>query len=50
MTEIVEPEPEFRSLTEGPLLAALDDPDPANPIAVEIARLVAGYTKNFGAM
>jgi hypothetical protein len=47
MTEIVAPKPEFLSLTEAAVLAALDDPDPTNPIAVEIARLVAAYTKNF---
>ena len=45
MTEIVAPKPEFLSLTEAALLAALGDP--ANPIAVEITRLVTAYTKNF---
>ena len=43
----VEPKPEFRSLSEEAVLAALEDPDPANPIAVEVARLIAGYTANF---
>lgn len=47
MTEIAEPKPEFRSVTKEAVLAALDDPDPANPIAVEIARLVTAYTRNF---
>jgi len=47
MTEIVEPRPEFRSVTKDALLAALDDPDPANPIAAGIARLVTAYTINF---
>jgi hypothetical protein len=44
MTEIVESEPQFRSLTEDAVLAALNDPDAANPIACEIIRLVAAYT------
>jgi hypothetical protein len=30
-------------------MAALDDPDPGNPIAVEVARLIEGYTENFRA-
>ncbi len=46
MTEIVAPKPQFLSLTEQAVLAALDDPDPANPIACEIARLVTAYTRN----
>jgi hypothetical protein len=29
------------------VLAALGDPDPANPIAVESTRLVTAYAKNF---
>jgi hypothetical protein len=45
----VEAKPEFRPLAESPVLATLDDPDPANPIAVEISRLVTAYTKNFSA-
>jgi hypothetical protein len=47
MTEIVEAEPQFRSFAEDAVLAALDDPDPANPIAVEIACLMTAYTNNF---
>ncbi len=47
MTEIVAPKREFLSLTEAAVLAALADPDSANPIAVEIARLLTAYTKNF---
>jgi hypothetical protein len=49
MTEPVEPKPEFRSLTEDAVLTALRDPDSANPIAVEVARLIQGYTSNFDA-
>jgi hypothetical protein len=49
MTESVEPKPEFRSLTEHAVVAALHDPDPANPIAIEVARLIHGYTSNFHA-
>jgi hypothetical protein len=47
MTETVEPKPEFRSLPEAAVVAALQDPDPANPIAIEVARLIDGYTSNF---
>lgn len=47
MTEIVAPKPEFLCLTEQAVLAALDDRDPANPITIEVARLVTGYTSNF---
>ena len=49
MTEPVEPKPEFRSLTKDAVLTALRDPDPANPIAVEVARLIDGYISNFDA-
>ena len=38
---------EFRGLEESSIVKALDDPDPANPIAVEVARLVEAYTQNF---
>ena len=41
----VEPKPEFRLLSEDTVLAALAAP--TNPVAVEVARLVAGYTANF---
>jgi hypothetical protein len=47
MTETVEPKPEFRSLAEDAVAAALQDRDLANPIAVEVARLIVGYTRNF---
>ena len=47
MTEPVEPQAEFLSLTEHAVIAALNDPNPANPIAVEIARLIAAYSSNF---
>ena len=43
---LVQPRPEFRNLTKSAVLAALDDPDPKNPIAVEVARLIAAYTDN----
>jgi len=49
MTEPIEPKPEFRLLAENAVIAALQDPDPANPIAVEVARLIDGYTRNFQA-
>ena len=50
MAVLVEPHPEFCSLTEAEIERALADPDPGNPIAVEIARLVHGYTANFQAL
>jgi hypothetical protein len=46
---IVSPAPQFTSLTEAEVMAALNDPDPGNPIAVELARLIEGYTDNFRA-
>jgi hypothetical protein len=49
MTNIVEPKPEFRALTEAQVRAALEDPNPVNPIAIEISRLVAGYAANLKA-
>jgi 2-methylaconitate cis-trans-isomerase PrpF len=47
MIEPVEPNPEFRSLAENTVAAALQDPDASNPIAIEVARLIDGYTGNF---
>jgi hypothetical protein len=47
MTEPVAPKPEFLALTERAVLAALDDPDPTNSVAIEVARLVTAYTDNF---
>ena len=47
MTEVVEPQLQFRALTEDVVLAALADADPRNPIAVEVARLITAYTENF---
>ena len=48
MTTPIEPRAEiFRGLTEAVVLKALDDRDPNNPIATEVARLMAGYTANF---
>ena len=44
---VVVPAPQFLHLAEAEVLAALDDPDPGNPIAGEVARLIAGYTENF---
>ena len=47
MAEPVEPHADFRSLSEDAVVAALQDPDASNPIAIEVARLIAGYTSNF---
>lgn len=49
MTRIVSPAPQFTTLTETEILAALSDLDPGNPIAVEVARLILGYGENFRA-
>jgi hypothetical protein len=49
MTRIVSPAPHFTSLTEAEVMAALNDPDPGNPIAIEVARLIQGYGENFRA-
>jgi len=47
MTHIVEPKRAFRALAEAQVMQALHDPDPANPIAIEVARLMEGYAANF---
>ena len=39
--------PEFEDISEDEVQAALDDPNPDNPIAVELARLMEGYIANF---
>ena len=49
MTGIVSPAPQFAALTEAEIMAALNDPDPGNPIALEVARLIASYGENFRA-
>ncbi len=49
MPQLVSPLPQFITLTESEVMAALHDPDPGNPIAGELARLIAGYTDNFRA-
>ena len=45
----IAPRPEFRAVSEADVMAALGDPDPQNPIALEVARLIEGYTANFAA-
>jgi hypothetical protein len=47
MTEVVEPKPEFQSLTEDAVLAAIAARDPKTPIAIEVARLIKAYKENF---
>jgi hypothetical protein len=49
MTRVVSPGPQFTRLTEAEVNAALKDPNPGNHIAVEVARLIEGYTENFRA-
>jgi hypothetical protein len=49
MTRIVTPAPQFTGLSEAEVNAALADPNPGNPIAVEVARLIEGYSENFRA-
>lgn len=41
--------PEFTKLTESEVMEALADPDPSNPVACEVARLIEAYTENFKA-
>jgi hypothetical protein len=47
MADIIEPIAEFRAMSETEIMAALQDPDPQNPIALEVARLIGAYTSNF---
>lgn len=49
MPQPIEPADEFKQLGEAQIMEALADPDPRNPIAVEVARLVTGYGENFAA-
>src|ERR1700681_2827346 len=49
MTRVISPAPQLTRLTEAEGMAALADPDPGNPIAVEVARLIEGYSENFRA-
>lgn len=44
---VIEPKAEFRSMDEASVMAALEDNNPDNRVAVELARLIAGYTMNF---
>mgnify|MGYP003651323141 CR=1 FL=1 len=44
---LVHTTPEFVDFSESEVFEALNDENPANPIAVEVARLVEGYTRNF---
>jgi hypothetical protein len=47
MPAIITPAQQFTGLSEAEIMAALNDP--GNPIAVEVARLIEGYTENFRA-
>lgn len=47
MANVLEPHPQFIKMTEAEVLAALDDHNPDNPVALEVTRLIAGYTENF---
>jgi len=44
---IIETKPEFQTLSEDAVLAALADPDPKNPVIAEVARLVIAYTEYY---
>jgi hypothetical protein len=46
MTRVISPAPQFTSLSEAEIMTALNDPDTGNPIAVEVARLIEGYSEN----
>ena len=50
MPVIVEPLPHFRTLSEAAVIEALSSPDAAHPVAVEVARLIAGYSANVKAL
>ena len=45
ITEIIEPQLQFQSLSEDAVQVALADPN--NSVAVEVARLITAYTKTF---
>jgi hypothetical protein len=49
MPTIITPAPQFTGLSAAVIMAALNDPDPGNPIAVAVARLIEGCTENFRA-
>ena len=49
MPQLVEPLAQFTRLTEAEVMAALNDPDPGNAVACEVARLITCYTANFHA-
>lgn len=42
----IKPYPKYQTVTEAEVLAALEDPNENNPIAIEVARLLEGYTLN----
>lgn len=44
------PDSQFLHLNEQEIIAALDDENPENPIACEVARLIQGYVQNFSAL
>ena len=44
---IITPASQFTGLSEAEIMAALNDPDPANPIAVKVARFIEGYTESW---
>lgn len=45
--KVIAAQENFVDLTEEDVLLALQDTDPANPIAQEVARLIDGYIDNF---
>lgn len=49
MPLLIEPAAEFTQLTASEVMEALQDPNPGNPIAVEVARLMGGYMVNYKA-
>lgn len=49
MTMIIAQAAEFHDLTEAEVMQALADRNPSNRVAVEVARLIEGYTANFAA-
>lgn len=46
---MTETKPEFRTASETAVMNALADPDPHNPVVVEVARLIAALQRKLPA-
>jgi hypothetical protein len=47
MADIIEPIAEFRAMSETEIMAALQDSALANPVAMEVTRLITDFLKTF---